>query len=155
MSGKTLKIIIDADGSPVKKEALQVAEKFDLQILIVTTTDHFENLPDISPKAHYIYVDAGPDAVDYRIVAEAEKGDLVITQDYGLASLLIPQVKVLHHSGREFTTENLPFLLQSRHDSQLLRKAGKRTKGPAKFTAADRKHFKQEMTGFVKNMLEL
>ena len=51
-----------------------------------------------------IYIDDGPDAVDYKIVKLATPEDIVITQDvmpnYGLASLLLSKVKiVMHHKG--------------------------------------------------------
>lgn len=154
MKNNKIRIIIDADGSPVKEETIQVAGEYDLEVLVVTTIDHFQTQFDRLSKVKYIYVDAGPDAVDYRIVAEAVRGDLVITQDYGLASLLVPHIRALHHSGREFTTDNLPFLLQQRHDSQMLRRSGKKTKGPAKFTGADRQHFKQILAQILSSMVE-
>ena len=73
----------------------------------------------------------------------AEKGDIIITQDYGLASLgLAKGCTVLHHSGYSYTNENIDQLLQTRYLSAMARKSGKRTKGPKPFTAEDREKFR-------------
>ena len=70
-------------------------------------------------------------AADYRIMKLAENGDLIITQDYGLASLgLAKGCTVLHHSGYSYTNENIDQLLQTRYLSAMARKSRKRTKGP-------------------------
>jgi len=89
-----------------------------------------------------IYVDA--DAADYRIMKLAEKGDIIVTQDYGLASLgLAKGCVVLHHNGYSYTNEDIDQLLQSRYLSAMARKSGKRTKGPEPFTSEDREKFKE------------
>ena len=82
-------------------------------------------------------------AADYRIMKLAENGDLIITQDYGLASLgLAKGCTVLHHSGYSYTNENIDQLLQTRYLSAMARKSGKRTKGPKPFTSEDREKFR-------------
>jgi uncharacterized protein len=74
----------------------------------------------------------------------AGKGDIIVTQDYGLASLgLAKGCTVLHHTGYSYTNENIDQLLQSRYLSAMARKSGKRTKGPKPFTAEDKEKFKE------------
>ncbi len=91
-----------------------------------------------------IYVDSGADAADYRIMKLAETGDLIVTQDYGLASLgLAKGCIVLHHKGFSYTSENIDHLLQTRYLSAMARKGGKRTKGPKPFTSEDREKFRE------------
>ena len=63
------------------------------------------------------------------------KEDLIVTQDYGLASLALAKgCIVLHHKGYKYTNDNIEQLLQTRYLSAMVRKSGKRTKGPKPFT---------------------
>ena len=81
-----------------------------------------------------IYIDDGPDAVDYKIVKLATPEDIVITQDYGLASLLLSKVKiVMHHKGHLYRSSNIDMLLQQRYNNAQIRKQGGRHKGPPLF----------------------
>jgi uncharacterized protein YaiI (UPF0178 family) len=74
----------------------------------------------------------------------AQARDIIVTQDYGLASLgLAKGCIVLHHKGFRYTNENIDQLLQTRYLSAMARKSGKRTKGPKPFTAEDREQFRQ------------
>ena len=60
-------------------------------------------------------------------------GDIVVTQDYGLAALcLARKVRVLHQDGWEYRQENIDGLLTFRAESSRWRAAGNRQKGPAK-----------------------
>jgi uncharacterized protein YaiI (UPF0178 family) len=109
---------------------------------VISTCSHVP-LVEQQSGVETIYVDSGADAADYRIMKLAQKGDLIITQDYGLASLgLAKGCTVLHHSGYSYTNENIDQLLQTRYLSAMARKSGKRTKGPKPFTAEDREKFR-------------
>lgn len=136
-----MRLIIDGDGAPVKNEVIQLAEKYQLPVVIVTSVDHYTRR--VYPAfVRLIYVDKGADSADYRIVKELQKGDWLITQDYGLASLVLSkQVRVFHQSGKEYTLANIDELLTQRYLGAQLRKAGKRTKGPKAFTNEDRQRF--------------
>lgn len=136
-----MRLIIDGDGAPVKNEVIKLAEKFHLPVVIVTSVDHYttKTYPDF---VSFIYVDKGADSADYRIVKELQGGDWLITQDYGLASLVLSKkVRVFHQSGKEYTLGNIDELLTQRYLGAQMRKAGKRTKGPKAFTNEDRQHF--------------
>lgn len=136
-----MRFVIDGDGSPVKEEIIQLGQEFDIPVLIVTSVDHYttKEYPDF---VEFIYVDKGADRADYQIVKEIEAGDILITQDYGLASLVLPKkARVFHHSGKEYLLETIDYLLNQRYLGAQMRKAGKRTKGPKAFTNEDRTHF--------------
>lgn len=147
-----MKIIIDADASPVKNEVINLAGEHGLSVVLVSSIAHysFEEYPDY---VKVVYVEKGADQADFKIVQLAKKDDIIITQDYGLASLLLPKgCHVIHHKGYAYTKENIDRLLQSRHISAMQRKSGKRTKGPRPFTDADRQQFVQFFEGFLEHL---
>jgi len=138
-----MKIYIDADACPVKDIIISEGRKAEIPVVMVTSFSHFSNAEQPSG-VETIYVDSGADAADYRIMKLAEKGDLIVTQDYGLASLgLAKGCIVLHHKGFIYTNENIDQLLQTRYLSAMARKGGKRTKGPKPFTSEDREKFRE------------
>lgn len=139
----TLNIFIDADACPVKTIIIDEGTKQHFKITIVTSISHFSTIQHPA-NVKTIYVDNGAEAADYRIMQLAQKGDLLITQDYGLASLALAKgCVVLHHTGFQYTTDNIDQLLQSRYLSAMVRKSGKRTKGPKPFTKEDALNFKE------------
>jgi uncharacterized protein len=138
-----MKIYIDADACPVKDIIISEGTKADIPVILVTSFSHFSNAEQPSG-VETIYVDSGAEAADYRIMKLAEKGDIIVTQDYGLASLaLAKRCTVLHHKGYAYTNENIDQLLQTRYLSAMARKGGQRTKGPKPFTAEDREKFRE------------
>jgi len=136
-----MKIYVDADACPVKDIIISEGRKAEIPVTLVTSFSHFSNAEQPSG-VEIIYVDSGADAADYRIMKLAESGDIIVTQDYGLASLgLAKGCIVVHHKGFSYTNENIDQLLQTRYLSAMARKSGKRTKGPKPFTAEDREQF--------------
>lgn len=136
-----MKIFIDGDGSPVKEATIKIAEEQHLAVVIVTSVDHYtrKEYPEF---VSFVYVDKGSDAADYKIVSLIQAGDILVTQDYGLASLVLgKKVRVLHQWGKEYTESNIDSMLEQRYHSAKLRKAGMRTKGPKAFTEEDRQNF--------------
>jgi uncharacterized protein len=138
-----MKIYVDADACPVKDIIISEGTNAGIPIILVTSFSHFSSA-DQPSGVETIYVDSGADAADYRIMKLAGKGDIIVTQDYGLASLgLAKGCTVLHHNGYSYTNENIDQLLQSRYLSAMARKSGKRTKGPKPFTSEDREKFRE------------
>ena len=138
-----MKIYVDADACPVKDVIISEGTKAKIPIVLVTSFSHYSNVEN-QDGVETIYVDSGADAADYRIMKLAQNGDLIVTQDYGLASLgLAKRCTVLHHKGFIYTNENIDQLLQSRYVSAMVRKSGKRTKGPKPFTSEDREKFRE------------
>lgn len=136
-----MKIIVDADACPVKDIIFKTTKNKNISVTLVSSISHFSN-QDVPLHVETIYVDAGRDAADFKIVALASKDDIVITQDYGLASLLLPKgTIVLHHNGFEYDDMNIDHLLNTRHISAAIRQGGGRTKGPKPFSKDDQQAF--------------
>ena len=93
-----------------------------------------------------LIVDKGADSADFAIANQALPGDLVITQDYGLASMCLARgARVLHQDGWEYTLDNIDALLFSRHESRKYRASGGRIKGPKKRTSEQDRTFEQAL----------
>ena len=124
-----MKILIDADGCPVVNETIALAEQFRLECLLLCDTAHEFHRDG----ATTLVFDKGADSVDLALVNRVTPGDIVITQDYGLASMCLARgARVLHQDGWEYTCENIDALLLVRHESRKHRAAGGRFKGPKK-----------------------
>ncbi|MGB6178654.1 YaiI/YqxD family protein [Carnobacterium sp.] len=139
-------IYIDADACPVKDVIISEGTAKEIPVTLVTSISHFSTVEQ--PKGvETIYVDNGAEAADYRIIRLIKKKDLLVTQDYGLASLALAKgAVVIHHSGYRYTMDNIDQLLQDRYLSAMIRKSGKRTKGPKPFTEENREKFRQLLT---------
>lgn len=137
-----MKILIDADASPVKDIVIEEVKGRNISVVLVSSIAHF-SLQEYPEYVETVYVEQGADSADFKIVQLAKTGDIVITQDYGLASLLLPKgCLVLHHKGFQYSSDNIDQLLQTRHLSAIARKNGQRTKGPKAFTQEDREKFR-------------
>ena len=100
-----------------------------------------------------IVVSKGIDAVDFAILNNIEKGDIVITQDYGLASLVLSRNSyAINQSGMVYTNENIDELLYSRHVSKKIRKSGARVKGPKKRSKSDDDNFEKTLMKICENI---
>lgn len=140
-----MKIFIDGDGSPVKDATIEVALVYSLEVVIVTSIDHY-SLKEYPKNVSFVYVDKGADAADYKIVQLIKSDDLLVTQDYGLASLVLPKgACVLHQLGYQYTAATIDGLLEQRYFSAKVRKSGGHTKGPKAFTAENREIFKEKL----------
>lgn len=147
-----MRIIIDGDGCPqgVKKTCEEAANHFNIDLATVVDMAHY-----ISSNYTVITVEKGRDAVDYKIIEILKKEDIVVTQDYGLASLAMNKAKcVIHTNGFIFTEKNIENLLQTRYIGQKMRKAGKRTKGPKKRTNNQDEKFKNTLFNVIQRYVK-
>ncbi|WP_017186989.1 YaiI/YqxD family protein [Alkalibacillus haloalkaliphilus] len=148
-----MKIIIDADACPVTEETITEAKKYNIPVLLVKSFAHFSPF-DQQDGVETIYVDSEAEAADYKIMQQAKRGDLIVTQDYGLASLTLPKgCTVIHQKGFLYSEKNIDQLLQSRYVNAMARKSGQRTKGPKAFTVEDRKHYAEKLQTVINNLL--
>jgi uncharacterized protein YaiI (UPF0178 family) len=125
-----MRIIIDGDGCPqrVKEICENAADEFGIDLIIVVDIDHY-----IVSNHSIIVVEQGRDSTDYKIVQIFQDGDILVTQDYGLASLVLRKASaVIHTAGFFINSNNIDSLLQSRYIGEKIRKQGGRTKGPSK-----------------------
>lgn len=141
-----LKIYIDGDGCPVIKETIEVAHQFKIEVIIVCDAAHQFIIEGVQT----IIVMQGADAVDFEIINRLKSGDLVITQDYGLAALVLAKKGfALNQNGKWYNEDNINQLLYFRHTSQKMRQSGVRLKGPKKRKKEDNHQFIQTLTDFL------
>ncbi len=142
-----MKLLIDADGCPVVDIAVKLAKEQGIPCLLLCDTAH-EFFRD---GAETLIFDKGADSVDYALVSRVIPGDLVVTQDYGLASMCLARgAQVIHQDGWAYTPDNIDALLFSRHESRKLRSAGVRMKGARKRTQAQDQAFED----FLRQVLQ-
>lgn len=142
-----MKIIIDADACPVYKQAVEIARHNEIKCVLVCDFNHVLN----TSYGEVITVDKGHDNTDFKIVSMLEAGDMVITQDYGLASLVLSRNGcAMHHSGKIYTNENIDKLLFERFLSAKVRRSGQRTKNMKKFTEQDIEQFCESLINWIK-----
>ena len=127
-----MKIIIDADACPVVDITVNAAKDKGLACIIVCDNTHSIE----KDGAETVVVDKGADSADCRIANLTRKGDVIVTQDYGLAALVLGKGgKALNQNGLIYTDANIENLLFTRFIGKKERMAGNRTKGPKKRTA--------------------
>lgn len=124
-------LYIDADACPVVDIALGACKDYQIPVVLVCDVNHVMQREG----AQTLYVEKGSDSADLRIANLAGKGDIVLTQDYGLATLALARgAKALNQNGLIFTADNIDALLLSRHTAARIRRGGGRLKGPPKRT---------------------
>lgn len=113
-----MKILLDADASPVLNIIEELAEKYNLRLVIVKNYNH--NIH--SPYGEVITVDNAKEAADFYIMNNTENNDIVITQDYGLAAMVIgKKAFVINQYGLIIDNNNIDTLLDRRHINKELR----------------------------------
>lgn len=143
-----MRILIDGDACPNKNEIKDLAIKYQKEMLVFVDYAH------ILQDDYYRVVECeiGHDSVDMKMVKEVQNGDLVITQDYGLASLvLLRGAEVLHITGKIIDQGNIDSLLMSRFVSAKQRRANKHLKGPSKRTEEIETQFLESLEIILKN----
>ncbi|MBN1254817.1 MAG: YaiI/YqxD family protein [Deltaproteobacteria bacterium] len=132
-------IYIDADGAPWRDLVIEQAIKHGIRVVVIA--DYSHDIPS-AEGVERVVVDGGVDATDFAIVNRVQAGDLVITQDVGLASLVLPKgVVAISPRGFEFTEASMGRRLARRWLNGRIRKAGGRIKGPPRFSQDDRERF--------------
>ena len=146
-----MKILIDADGCPVVDIAVELCRKYQLECQILCDTAH----EIVRDGADTLIFDKGADSVDFALVNRVFPGDIVVTQDYGVASMaLAKNAIVLHQDGWQYTQDNIDALMFQRHESRKLRASGKRIKGPAKRTLQQDFAFSQALEKLLQHSVQ-
>ncbi len=126
-----MKLLVDADACPVVDLTVREANRRKIPVILVTDTSHV--LTGIN--AQIVTVEKGNDSADFKLVNLVEKGDLVITQDYGLAAMVLAKGgKAINQNGLIYSQQNIDTLLFTRHIAKKVRMSGGHTKGPRKRT---------------------
>ncbi|MFI3228267.1 MAG: YaiI/YqxD family protein [Clostridia bacterium] len=141
-----MKIFVDADGCPVTKITVNIAKKYNLQCTLLCDTSHVIN----SDYAEVITVCKGADSVDFALVNRVSKGDIVVTQDYGLAAMCLAKSAIaLNQNGLVFSNDNIDALLLQRHTAKKIRNSGGRFKNHAKRTQNEDIAFENALTSLI------
>ncbi|MCT4508358.1 MAG: YaiI/YqxD family protein [Tepidibacter sp.] len=145
-----MRILVDADACPVKDIIVNVAKSFNISVMMFIDTSHV--LSDDYSKV--IIVSQGKDSVDMALINSVEKGDIIITQDYGLAAMVLAKkAHVINQNGLIYTNDNIDMLLLQRHLSQKARKARKKVKNAKKRTQSDNYLFEESFTKLCESLV--
>jgi uncharacterized protein YaiI (UPF0178 family) len=145
---KDMQIFVDADACPVVDIVEMIAEKYNIPAALLCDTNHVL----YSDYSEVIVVGAGADAVDYKLISICHKGDIVVSQDYGVAAMALGKgAYAIHQSGMWYTDENIDRMLMERHLNKKARRGSAKNhiKGPRKRTNEDDERFAQSFEKLV------
>lgn len=146
-------ILVDCDACPVVPIVERLAKKYDINVILLCDTNHIME----SAYSQVITIGAGADAVDFALINRCHRGDVVVTQDYGVAAMALGKgAFCIHQSGRWYTDENIGQMLMERHISKEERRKSSKNhmKGPKKRTPEDDKNFEMSMEKMLLKALE-
>ena len=149
-----MQIFVDADACPVVRIVERIAEKCQVPVTLLCDTNHVL----YSEYSEVIVVGAGADAVDYKLISICHKGDIVVTQDYGVAAMALGKgAYAIHQSGKWYTNENIDQMLMERHLAKKARRSNSRNhlKGPRKRTEEDDNRFAESFEKMICKVMEI
>ncbi|HEX7056951.1 MAG TPA: YaiI/YqxD family protein [Bacilli bacterium] len=147
------KIVVDADACPVKDEIRAAGKKHGIEVLMVASFDH-RLIPEDGVQV--VQVDRSDQSADLYIANHLQGGDVLITQDFGLAAIGLGKgAYVLSNRGQNYKDETMAFLLEQRHRNAKLRRKGRYGKGPKPFTDEDRHFFLHALTKLLTALQEI
>ncbi len=141
-----MKIWMDADGCPVVDITIKAAKRYGAECYILCDTSHeFER-----DGAETITVSKGTDSVDFALVNRLSKGDIAVTQDYGLAAMCLARgATVIRQDGLLYTESNMDALLSARHEAKKIRRSGGRLKGSSKRSEQDDQRYEEALISLL------
>lgn len=143
-----MRILVDADACPVIRIVEQAAKEKNIPVLLLCDTNHVLN----SEYSEVKVIGAGSDAVDLALVNQCQKGDIVVTQDYGVAAMILGKGAYgIHQSGKWYTDQNIDQMLMERHLAKKARmgKGKHHLKGSAKRTEEDDLRFAESFERLI------
>ena len=143
-----MRVFVDADACPVVGIIEKVAREHNVPVTLLCDTNHVLS----SDYSEVIVVGAGADAVDYKLISICHKGDIVVSQDYGVAAMALGKgAYAIHQSGKWYTNENIDQMLMERHLNKKARRASRKNhlKGPRKRTSEDNERFRESLEKMV------
>jgi len=152
-NNKEIHIWVDADACPVVRIVEKIAEKYIIPVTLLCDTNHVIE----SQYSEVIVVGAGADAVDYKLISICHKGDIVVSQDYGVAAMALGKgAYAIHQSGKWYTDDNIDRMLMERHlNKKARRSSGKNhVKGPKKRTPEDDEHFSESFERMIRMAIQ-
>lgn len=133
-----MNILVDADACPVKSIIVKIAREINIKVFMFIDTSHIID----DGYSTTVTVDQGRDSVDIALINKVSKGDVVVTQDFGVAAMALAKgASVLNQNGLIYSNDNIDRLLFERHISQKVRRSKGRVSGPRKRTKEDDEKF--------------
>lgn len=148
-----MEIFVDADACPVVSIVEMIAKKYGIEVTLLCDTNHVLS----SDYSKVLVVGAGADAVDYKLISVCRKGDVVVSQDYGVAAMALSKgAYAIHQSGKWYTDENIDQMLMERHLNKKARRSSHKNhiRGPKKRTEENDERFCQSMEKMVLMAME-
>ena len=143
-----MKIIIDGDACPGISIIEKIAKNHKVPVMIYCDIHHFIQ----SDYAQVKIVDSGFQSVDMYVVNETKEGDIIVSQDYGVAAIcLSKKAKVINPKGFIYDEKNIDRLLEERHLSQKIRRGGGKTLSPKKRTEEDNLRLERNLIKLVES----
>ena len=149
-----MKIFVDADACPVVRIVESVARKYQVPVTLLCDTNHVLS----SDYSEVMIVGAGADAVDFKLISLCQLGDIVVTQDYGVAAMALSKKAYgIHQSGKWYTDENIDQMLMERHLAKKARRGNSKNhlKGPRKRTTEDDQRFEESFDKLVRKAMNI
>ena len=147
------RVLVDADACPVVRIVEEVAMAHGVPVMLLCDTNHILQ----SDYSEVRTIGAGADAVDFALVNLCRRGDIVVTQDYGVAAMALGRgAKAIHQSGMFYTEDNIDRLLMERHLAKKARmsKGKHHMKGPKKRTKEDDERFRDAFERLILSIQE-
>ena len=149
MTSTARRIYVDADACPFKDVVIEIAAASGLGVTMVANYCHEIEAAD---HVEVVRVDRDPEAVDVAIANRTAPGDIVVTQDYGLAAVVLAKgVRALSPRGRIYEVSEIESLIEARHHAQKARRSGCRLKGPPHLRRSDRERFRHALECLAKS----
>ena len=110
-----MRVFIDADACPAVSIVENISKKYNILVTLLCDTNHVLT----SEYSEVIVVGAGADAVDYKLISICHRGDIVVSQDYGVAAMALGKgAFAIHQSGKWYTNDNIEQMLMERHSNK-------------------------------------
>lgn len=148
-----MRVFIDADACPVVSIVENISKKYNIPVTLLCDTNHVLT----SEYSEVIVVGAGADAVDYKLISICHRGDIVVSQDYGVAAMALGKgAFAIHQSGKWYTNDNIDQMLMERHLNKKARRSSHKNhiKGPKKRTEKDDERFAQSFEKMIRMAVE-
>ena len=145
-------IYVDADACPVIRITEKCARENKIPVVLLCDTNHIL----LSEYSEVVTIGAGADAVDFALINRCKRGDIVVTQDYGVAALALGKgAHPIHQSGKWYTHDNINQMLMERHIAKEERRKSSKhhLKGPKKRTQEDDARFEESLDKLIKSLV--
>lgn len=146
-----MKIIIDGDACPGKSLIEKAAKENKVEVILYCDLNHVISSDYMTVK----YVDSGFQSADMAVANEASKGDIVVTQDFGVAAMVLgKKAYAISPKGYIYDDKNIDRLLFERHLSAKVRRGGGRGINPKKRNAGDDERLYKNLTYLINGALK-